>query len=243
MVLVCPGCKNQVTLDDASVPEGVFKVRCKGCGKIITSQRHPEQLTPQPPSSVSEKKAVADPGISPAIEAFIKKEIAASRKEILNAMQSLFRGTGIAPGGMEDRIHSQKALICSGDPATLQTLTLAAKAMGYQTETTVTAADSLKNLDSIYSLVLIDPSFSDDLEAAKKLIGRLNARKSVERRQTFVVLISSAQKTLDGNAAFMNGVNLIVNKADLTTIEASIMQSQKEFQQMYAAYREVAEKS
>jgi hypothetical protein len=86
---------------------------------------------------------------------------------------------------------------------------------------------------------LIDPSFTDDLEAGKKIIGRINARKAVDRRNIFVVMISSTHKTLDGNAAFMNGVNLIVNKADLNALVPSIKQSQKDFQQMYAAYNAV----
>jgi predicted Zn finger-like uncharacterized protein len=241
MILVCPSCKNQITLDDASVPEGVFKVRCTSCGKIITSQRHPES----PPATVAssgmtERKTASEQSVSPAVEAFVQREIAAAKKEILDAMQSLFRGTGISPNQGENA-NANRALICSGDPIASQKLTAAAKNLGYQAENAVTAADSLKCLDAFYSLILIDPSFADDAEAAKKLVGRVNIRKSQERREMFVVLISPTLKTLDGNSAFLNGVNLIVNQGDLQNIEASIKQSQKDFQQMYAAYHEVTQ--
>ena len=240
MVLVCPGCKNQITLDDASVPEGIFKVRCTGCGKIITSQRYPESVAPSiSQSGVIEKKSVADPAISPVVEAFIRKEIAAAKKEILDAMQSLFRGAGISADA-EDNASAKRALICSGDLSTSQRLASSARSLGYAVETSATTADGLKALDSFYSLILIDPSFTDDAEGTKKLINRVNIRKAVDRRRMFLVLISSSQKTLDGNAAFFSGVNLIVNKADLGSIEASIRQSQKDFQQMYSTFHEVS---
>jgi predicted Zn finger-like uncharacterized protein len=248
MVLVCSACKNQITLEDASVPEGIFKVRCTGCGKIITAQRNAPSAQPPAPLPattsgsfapvVERNQQVSDSqaNVSPAVEAFIKKEITAAKKEILKAMQSLFTGTGMIKMQENESGISQKALVCSGDPLVSQSLSQAAQSMGYATEATVTTADSMKSLDTNYSLILIDPSFSDDLEAGKKLIGRINARKAVDRRNIFVVLISSTHKTLDGNAAFMNGVNLIVNKADLNALVPSIKQSQRDFQQMYAAY-------
>jgi predicted Zn finger-like uncharacterized protein len=236
MLLVCPNCKNQINIDDASVPDGVFKVRCTSCGKIITSQRTAESAAPAPGGRPNN----SDTSISPAVETFIRKEISTAKKEILDAIQSLFRGAGIG-GEQEERSNARRALICSGDPTTSQRLTAAAKTLGYVTESTVTAADSLKNLDTFYSLVIVDPSFADDADAAKKLINRVNVRKAIERRQMFLVLVSPSQKTLDGNAAFLTGVNLIVNKADLTNVEASIRQSQKDFQQMYASFYEVSQ--
>jgi hypothetical protein len=253
MILICSACKNQITLEDASVPEGIFKVRCTGCGKIITAQRSAPSAqppTPQPPVTssgsfapvVERNRQVTDSqvNVSPAVESFIRKEIAAAKKEILEAMQSLFTGSGMIKMQENESGISGKALICSGDPLLSQSLSQAAQSMGYATEATVTTADSMKSLDTNYSLILIDPSFSDDLEAGKKLIGRINARKAVDRRNIFVVLISSTQKTLDGNAAFMNGVNLIVNKAELNALVPSIKQSQKDFQQMYSAYHAVS---
>jgi hypothetical protein len=89
-------------------------------------------------------------------------------------------------------------------------------------------------------LVVIDPSFTDDLEGAKKLIGRMNARKAVERREIFVVLISATQKSMDGNSAFLSGVNLIVNKADLNHLESFIRQGQKYFQQLYSPLQNIS---
>jgi CheY-like chemotaxis protein/ribosomal protein S27E len=242
MVLVCSGCKNQITLEEASVPEGVFKVRCTGCGKIITAQR--TSHASQSPPIIERSKPVApamESGatISPAIESFLKKEIANAKKEILDAMQSLFTGSGFATNQDSETGISQRALVCSGDPVLSQSLSQAAQSMGYSTDVTVSAVDSLKASDTSYAMFLIDPSFSDDLDAGKKIIGKINARKAVDRRKIFVVLISSSQKTQDGNAAFMSGVNLIVNKSDLNALVASIRQTQKDLQQMYSAYNVV----
>jgi hypothetical protein len=209
---------------------------------------------PQPPpgyqsqaSGVREKiqPASAAPEsteVSPAVQTFVREQLGAAKKEILDAMQSLFQGGRINQSDSEeDMVSSKKGLICSADAQLVDTLTTSLKEMGYQTESCSSAIGGLKVVDSPYGLIIIDPVFPDDPEGSKKLIGRINAKKAVDRRQTFLVLISSTQKTLDGNSAFFSGVNLIVNKADLNNFEMTVRQSQKNFHQMYYAFRRVFE--
>jgi len=265
MVLVCPGCKNKITLDDGTLPVGIFKVRCTGCGRSITAQFQDEpapppapapapEAAPQPPpgyqsqaSGVSEKIKPAGTlpettDVSPAVQAFVKDQLGAAKREILDAIQSLFQGATISQSDSEEElISSKKALVCSADPVLADTLAASLKTMGYQSESCSSVMESLKTVDSPYGLIIVDPVFPDDPEGGKKLIGRINSKKAVDRRQTFLVLISSTQKTLDGNSAFFSGVNLIINKADLNNFETTVRQSQKNFHQMYFTFRRVFE--
>lgn len=266
MILVCPGCKNKITLDDGTLPVGIFKVRCTGCGRSITAQfkDEPQPEPPPPPnpapvappqpapgyqsqaSGVREKTQPARPtdptDVSPAVQAFVRDQLGAAKKEILAAMQSLFQGGRINQSDSEeDLVSSRKALICSADAQLIDTLTTSLKEMGYQSESCSAVIEGLKVVDSQYGLIIIDPIFPDDPEGSKKLIGRINSKKAVDRRQTFLVLISSSQKTLDGNSAFFSGVNLIINKADLNNFETTVRQSQKNFHQMYFTFRRVFE--
>ena len=261
MIVVCPGCKNQITVDEASVPKGAFKVRCTSCGRTITAQRKEEASTSEhleKPVPTPERSAKATPvpkttpppeslssPISKAVEEYVASQIATARKEILDAMQALFRGESIDANGGESlqQIDFQKrALICSGDAVIASTLGPTIRNLGYAWENYSTTAESLKVLDGNYGLVIVDPSFGDDAEGGKKIIGRINGKKGKQRRQTFVVLVSSTYKTMDGNSAFMNGVNLIVNKADIGKFDSIFQQSQTHFREMYAAFRSIADK-
>jgi predicted Zn finger-like uncharacterized protein len=266
MILVCPGCKNKITLDDGTLPVGIFKVRCTGCGRSITAQFKDEsQPEPPPPTTPAPVTPQLPPGfqpqasgvretlqpasatpessdVSPAVQAFVREQLGAAKKEILDAMQSLFQGATIGQNESEEElVSSKKALICSADAQLLDTLTTPLKVMGYQWESCSSAMEGLKTVDNPYGLIIIDPVFPGDPEGGKKLIGRVNSKKASDRRQTFLVLISSTQKTLDGNSAFFSGVNLIINKADLNNFEASVRQSQKNFHQMYSTFRRVFE--
>jgi predicted Zn finger-like uncharacterized protein len=258
MIVVCPGCKNQITLDDATLPAGAFKVRCTGCGRSITTQRKEQPVASppaaSPPSATSKQtpslteKPAADfhsegSTAAPSMDALIQTQVAAAKKEILEAMQVMLRG-GTVSTDLQTYEHgvAKRALICSGDAKTGEVILELARRMGYDTQSCSTAAESLKNADSFYTLIVIDPSFTDDLDGSKKLIGRINTKKGIERRRTFVVLLSSTQKSLDGNSAFLSGVNLIVNKADLNNLESLVAQSQQDFQQMYSAFRSVEQK-
>ena len=257
MILVCPGCKNQITIDEATVPRGVFKVRCTSCGRTINAQQKDEPAPPaqkvQPPQTEMDNASFAagrtpakgvqkTPDVSPAVQEYVTARINDSRREILEAMQALFRGEMLHGNVTPDYVgNSKNALICSSDATITASILSSLNSIGYRTETCTTAAESLKNLDSQYGLIIVDPSFPDDLEGAKKVIGRINGKKGTERRQTFLVLVSSTYKTLDGNSAFMNGVNVIINKADLHRLDSVLQQSQAHFQQVYKAFRSVAD--
>jgi predicted Zn finger-like uncharacterized protein len=250
MVIVCSGCKNQITVDEATLPTGVFKIRCTGCGRVITSQRSadpvaatPPPPAPAPPPLMEKPNAAAEaPSPSTVNESFVKNHIANSKKEILEAMQALFRGAKTSDDGETDaeELLTKRALICSSDQPMAQALNSSLQRMGYQCDVAASAAESFKKLDSLYSIVVIDPSFPDDTDGGRKLIGRVNGRKATDRRQMFLILLSSTQKTLDGNSAFLNGVNLILNKSDLNYLESSIKKCQKEFQQFYSTFRRVS---
>ena len=177
------------------------------------------------------------------MKSFVNAQIASAKKEILDAIQILFRGSSIqTPGTTEIAASgSNVALVCGGDSSTVETIQMFLANLGYQVRTCMTAAESLKSADSPFGIIVIDPSFTDDLEGAKKLIVRVNAKKAVERRQLFSVLISATQKSMDGNSAFLNGVNLIINKADLANFETYIRQGQQYFQQFYSTIQAISQ--
>src|SRR5437588_6059090 len=97
MKLTCGNCQQQVQVDESKIPTGSFKIKCPKCGKIITSQKELAGAAAEAAAANTFDATVAAPSggmpeISPAVEAFVKREMANLRKEILGSMQSLFGG-------------------------------------------------------------------------------------------------------------------------------------------------------
>ncbi len=248
MVIVCPGCRNQITLDEGTLPAGSFKVRCTGCGRMITAQRASETPPPPPPvesiqqpppaATITDKIKTVSSGTFPRNpEGSAKIQADPVRQDILEAMKSLL--TGPSPAATEDKTGSMNALICSSDPHNAQTASAVLQSMGYSTEITISVSESLKELDDMYPLIVVDSGFSDDPDGGRRIISKINACRATERRQTFVVLLSATQKTLDGNSAFLSGVNLVVNRNDIASIDKPIREGQKNFQKMYTIFNRI----
>jgi CheY-like chemotaxis protein len=140
--------------------------------------------------------------------------------------------------------RSQSALICESDSAAADTISTVLRKLGYSVDPASTTTEALKKIESNdYRLVTLDLSFPDDKEGGKKIIGKINGKKPMLRREMFVVLISAAVKSDDANAAFFNGVNLTVNRSEIAGLGGLVRSGQTHFQQIYRTFnRLLAEK-
>ena len=245
MKILCSSCQNEIHLDDTKVPEGVFKIKCPKCGKLVTAHR------PAPATQASTSAAAAGESekVSPAVEAYIKKEIAAAKNEIMGVLQALLRSDSGWPGSSGNfDVRSgdpldKRVLNCQQDSATLDAISSTLRSMGYQVENTTVAAEAVKKLESsIYQIVIVNYALSDDKDGGRKIIGRINGWKPLQRRQTFIVLVSPHVKTSDANQAFLHGVNLTVHEADIANLEALIREAQRLYQQLYHTFYRALEK-
>ena len=81
-------------------------------------------------------------------------------------------------------------------------------------------------------LVFISPQqiTPPPLEAMQPIVGLMPA----ERRKTFVVLVADNLRTLDGNAAFLYGVNLVIAPKDLGTFPQIYKEAHSYHERLYA---------
>ena len=230
MVLTCSNCSHQIYLDDAKIPEGSFKVRCTKCSKIITSERKQDQ-----PSE----------DIPPLIQQYVKSQIDTLRAELSKQetkIPSPVNPVNFQVEKEDDDFENEgrHALICEADAAILATISSTLEKMNYTLDPARTAADALKKIDSgAYDLVIVGTSFPDDKDGLKKIVGRINGQKSVQRRKTFLVVVSAQHKTGDQSAAFMLGANWIIHKADLARFGPVLSDGQQFFRQLYHLFHRV----
>jgi len=240
--LTCLHCDKQIHIEDSRVPEGVFKVRCPGCGKIITAERDAE--SPDPPKQSASQQSAP---VSQVTESFVKREIAALRQEIMDLMKgapTVPPAQNIQPDAETGEIVGNVALVCESDPATSMAISNTLKKLGYAVEVAGTAAECLKRLEARpYRIVTVDAAFPDDKDGGNQIIGRINGMKPVARRLTFLANISANTRTLYSGSAFFQGTNIAVNKADLPKLETLIRDGLQQFQHFYRIFnRLIADK-
>lgn len=254
MKLSCSSCQHQFQIDDAKVPAGTFKLKCPKCGKVITASRESGAAAPAEPVHESASAAPSleqeNDSENPAVRAFVKKEMASMKKELMGAMASLLGGSaakwqhagesGQAEEEDDDDPLSKKALICEDDQAYIDIITQAVKHLGYSIDIARSTAEAIKKVESqFYQLVTVDYIFPDDKEGGNKILSKINGQKPGQRRQQFVVLISSSVKSADSSAAFFHGANITVNKEEIRNLEALIRAGQRNFHEIYAMFSRV----
>ena len=115
----------------------------------------------------------------------------------------------------DEEAFGMKALIVGNDNPALRQ---AAKLIGF-VPVHVAAADKARDyyLQEFPPVVILNPAqiTAPPLESMQPII----ALTPADRRKSFFILVSDNLRTLDGNAAFLYGVNLIVAQKDLGSIQ------------------------
>jgi len=139
---------------------------------------------------------------------------------------------GAEPDSEEnDDEFGTKAFIVGGDNPTLRQ---AAKLIGYLPMYFASAEQARdRYLQEVPAVVIINPQqmTAPPLESMQPLTGLSTA----ERRKSFFILVSDNLRTLDGNAAFLYGVNLIVASKDLSNFPRIFKEAYQFHDRLYSS--------
>ncbi len=110
----------------------------------------------------------------------------------------------------------------------------------------VTAAESPEQVTSLLQsshqldILLLDPSFHSEQQGGASIMRYLNMLNPARRRRVFVVVVSQTYKTMDTQAAFSHGVNMIVNSNELEMLPGALVHSINDFNNLYRAFNEAS---
>jgi hypothetical protein len=138
-------------------------------------------------------------------------------------------------GGEEEEGFGAKALIVGTDSPALRQ---AAKLIGFMPVHMATAQQARDYFMQEYPpVVLLNPAqtTAPPLEAMLPII----ALAPNDRRRSFFILVSENLRTLDGNAAFLYGVNLIVAQKDLGSFQQIYRDASAYHDRLYSAMNSV----
>lgn len=129
----------------------------------------------------------------------------------------------------------EKAVIVGADDAALRN---AAKLVGLLPVYIAEPARAREYyMQEFPQMVLIHPPqmSAPPLEAMGPIIGLVPA----DRRKSFFVLVADGLRTMDGNAAFLYGVNLVVAKKDLGQFPDIVREARAAHERLYASMNAV----
>ena len=164
-----------------------------------------------------------------------KTKLSVDRRK-LEAPAAAATGSEEAAASEDDEGFGAKALIVGNDSPPLRQ---AAKLVGF-IPTHIATAQQARDyyLQEFPPVVLLNPAqiTAPPLESMQPII----SLTPNDRRKSFFILVSENLRTLDGNAAFLYGVNLIVAQKDLGAFQQIYRDALGYHERLYSAMNSVA---
>jgi len=164
-----------------------------------------------------------------------KTKLSVDRRK-LEAPAAAPTGSEEAAASEDDEGFGAKALIVGNDSPPLRQ---AAKLVGF-IPTHIATAQQARDyyLQEFPPVVLLNPAqiTAPPLESMQPII----SLTPNDRRKSFFILVSENLRTLDGNAAFLYGVNLIVAQKDLGAFQQIYRDALGYHERLYSAMNSVA---
>lgn len=92
--------------------------------------------------------------------------------------------------------------------------------------------------DEPVEVLILAADFDPAEQGAAFMTREINSLRLAERRRLFLVQLSHTARTSDAHAAFINNVNLIVNREDLEKLGRSLERSLRDFNELYRCFNE-----
>src|SRR5579859_2304459 len=170
-----------------------------------------------------------------------KTKLAVDRRTLESDAAAGAAAPAVTPGappivaGEEDDGYGAKALLVGTDHPSLRQ---AAKLIGYGTHYTPTPQQARDYfMQEFPPVVMLNPPqlTPPPLESMQPIISLMPG----DRRKSFFILFSDNLRTLDGNAAFLYGVNLIVSPKDLGSFGQIFRDAHLYHERLYAPMNSV----
>ena len=253
MILTCPQCSTRLQLETTKLPTRPFSVKCPKCQNAI-SVTPPEVATGEAATTATSAATTA-PATVPRMAPLEEKapRMAAEATPIMGAMMeqdpmkalaamfaSAFNQNNKPASG--EPVRRRRMLVCLSLEEELQKIQAVLQGHDYDL-TFITSSEQaidMLQLSNQVDMILLDPNFEDD-QGGGSILRFINSLSPNRRRRLYVTLIGSSYKTLDTHAAFVNGVNLLINSSEIPMLPHALNKGIREFNLLYRAYNEASD--
>ena len=166
-----------------------------------------------------------------------------SNHDLLQALASFLTSGALAkPSVPLTQNRRRNVVACLASPEDVSKVQAALQAQSYE----LTIASSPEQVTSMLQMshqldvLLLDPNFHASQQGGATIMRYLNMLNPARRRRVFVVVTSHSYRSLDMQAAFVHGVNLVINSNELDTLPTALSNSIQEFNSLYRAFNEAS---
>ena len=161
--------------------------------------------------------------------------------DLLQALASLLTSNSLTkPSAPLDQNRRRNVVACLANSEDMSKVQVALQDQAFQ----LTVASSPEQVTSMLQMshqldvLLLDPNFHSDQQGGAAIMRYLNMLNPARRRRVFVVVMSHSYSSSDTQAAFMHGVNLVINSNELDMLPTALSKSIQEFNSLYRAFNE-----
>jgi DNA-directed RNA polymerase subunit RPC12/RpoP len=234
----CDNCGKVLNIPDDKIPEGkTVIVTCPSCSEKIRIKKEEQSFDFEEGGS-----DIPDFGDDFADEPDFSEE----KKPAAFSDDNSFEDDESSGGDPFDFIEEegQMAMVCSEDEKMKKE---AATVLEYLEYSVFLPQDNHQALRELrmrgeFSLIVVDENFCcDDIKnnAVVRYVKRLSMR---DRREIFVLLVSSGRRTLDRKDAFAHSVNMIINSGHMASFEDFLKKGFTENENFYRNFKETLKK-
>lgn len=163
--------------------------------------------------------------------------------DLLQALSTLLTSGGWGkPAPRLEQTRRRSVVVCLANPEDVTVVEEALSLHDYE----ITVASSPEQVTSmlqtshLLDILLLDPNFHAGQHGGATIMRYVNMLNPVRRRRVFVVVTSHSYRTQDLQAAFVHGVNLVLNTHDLAALPNILSKSIQDFNDLYRAFNQVS---
>jgi len=224
----CPHCSQSLSIDDASLPDRAFSIRCPRCQSSVRFLSKGSLPLPANGKAASASNGGAASASAPsAPSAFAGEElraetVAGARRESANR----------EPGG------AGRAIVALPDPSQADLVARALTRLGFAVETVQSAEEAARSIEQGACALLATNKTTAGIGVPPTLYQRLNRLSGTARRGVFVVLVGNDFQTGDTHQAFSSSADLVLHPQDLAGFDGLLRATMAERQRLYQAFLE-----
>jgi len=108
---------------------------------------------------------------------------------------------------------------------------------GYEVFVAEDAQQAIERMrESRVDVVVLDGEFDPAEQGAAFVMREVTILRPAQRRRIFFVCLSATKRSMDGHAAFLQSVNLVINTAELKEFSALLGRALRDFNELYCDF-------
>jgi len=239
--IASPSAPSLPTSSAVSMPEQFSNKSAPSTQPLVASSASADWASASPAVAVGWTNSMPAPTVEDDSNMLVTGQ--SPNQDLLQALAALLTsGTLAKPNTPLKQNRRRNVVVCLANPEDADTVQSAFQEQPYELTmaTSPEQVTSMLQMSHQLDILLLDPNFHAHQQGGATIMRYLNMLNPARRRRVFVVVTSHSYRSMDMQAAFIHGVNLVINSSELDTLPMALSKSIQEFNSLYRAFNEAS---